>query len=89
MDGQFVLYLGQEAVKTALLMAAPVLAVTLVVGLLTAMLQAVTSVRDMTLGLVLKLTSVAVTLLFCGGWMLHLAIAFTAKVFADMRALGS
>lgn len=89
MDGAFVLYLGQEALKTALLLAAPVLVVTLVVGLLTAMLQAVTSIRDMTLGLVLKIVSVAATLLLCGGWMLDVATSFATKVFEHMRAMGT
>ncbi len=88
MDGQFVLYIGREGLKTAFLLAAPVLVVTLVVGFLTAMLQAVTSIRDMTLGLVLKLASVGVTLLICGGWMLQVASNFTREIFQHMQAIG-
>ena len=61
MDGDLILYLGRRALETALLVAAPVLAVTVVIGIATAMIQAVTSVRDMTLGMVMKLAGVAVT----------------------------
>lgn len=82
------LHLTQQALKTALLLTAPVLIVTLLVGLITAMLQAVTSLRDMTLGMVLKLASVAATLLICGGWMMTHAISFTSQIFNTMGALG-
>jgi flagellar biosynthetic protein FliQ len=87
MNSDLVLYLGQQALRTALLLAAPVLIVTLVVGLVVAMLQAVTSIRDMTLGLVLKIASVGVTLLFAGGWMMHQAVSFTSRVFNQIGCL--
>jgi len=88
MDGNLALYLGRRGLQTALLMAAPVLAVTLVTGFAVAMLQAVTSIRDMTLGLVLKVVSVAVALLVCGGWMMQLATGFAMEVFNCMQAMG-
>ena len=87
MNADLALYLGQQALRTALLLAAPVLIVTLVVGLLVAMLQAVTSIRDMTLGLVLKIASVGVTLLFSGGWMMHQAVSFTTQILNQMGCL--
>jgi len=87
MDGDLVLHVTQEALKAALLLTAPVLIVTLLVGLATAMLQAVTSLRDMTLGMVLKLASVAVTLLVCGGWMMTHAVNFTNQIFNTMGTL--
>ena len=88
MTGELVLHLGQQTLQTALLLAAPVLVVTLTVGLTVAMLQAVTSVRDMTLGMVLKIGSVGVTLLIFGGWMLNHAVNFTAQMFNHMEAIG-
>ena len=88
MDGDTVMYIGRRALETALLLAAPVLGVTLVVGVLVAILQAVTSIRDMTLGLVVKLAGVGVTLLICGAWMLHQAVGFTKDVMYQMQALG-
>ncbi|MFP3936919.1 MAG: flagellar biosynthetic protein FliQ [Phycisphaerae bacterium] len=88
MDSQFVLYIGKEALQTALLIAAPVLLITLVVGFLVAMLQAVTSIRDMTMGLVLKLATVGICLLVFGGWMMKLAVSFTTQIFGHMAAMG-
>jgi flagellar biosynthetic protein FliQ len=88
MDGNLAIYLGRRALETALLLSAPVLGVTLVVGVVVAMLQAVTSVRDMTMGLVFKLATVGVTLLICGSWMMRVAVAFTAEIFNHMQAVG-
>jgi len=88
MDADFVLYLGRRTLEMALLISAPILVVILVVGLGVAMLQAVTSIRDMTLGLVLKIASVAVMLLLAGGWMLQVAVDFTGEVFNHMQAMG-
>lgn len=88
MDGDLILYLGRRSLETALLVAAPVLTVTLVIGIGTAMLQAVTSVRDMTLGMVLKLAGVAVTVLLTAGWALQVTLDFTREVFDYVQVLG-
>lgn len=88
MDGDLVLYIGKRGLETALILAAPVLGVTLIVGVLVAMLQAVTSIRDMTLGLALKLVCVGITLLICGGWMIQVAVGFAAEVFNHVHSVG-
>ena len=88
MDSQFVIYIGRRALETALLLSSPVLAVALVVGFLTAMLQAVTSVRDMTLGMVVKLAAIGLTLILFGGWMMQVAVGFTTEVFNHLQSMG-
>jgi flagellar biosynthetic protein FliQ len=88
MDSDFAVYIGRRTLEVALLMSAPVLVVTLVVGLLTAMLQAVTSLRDMTLGLVLKIAAVGAALLLSGNWMIQMALNFTTEVFNHVQTLG-
>ena len=88
MTGEFVLYVGRRMMQTALLLAAPVLAVTVVVGFAVAMLQAVTSIRDMTLGMVLKLICVGLTILLAGGWMMTVTVTFAAEVFGHMNSVG-
>ena len=88
MDGTLVVHIGRRTMETALLLSAPALAVTLVVGFVVAMLQAVTSIRDMTMGLVVKLAGVAVTLLLCGGWMMDVATDFVQEIFNHMQAMG-
>jgi flagellar biosynthetic protein FliQ len=74
--------------ETALVLAGPVLIVALVTGFLVAMAQAVTSIRDMSLGMVVKLAAVAVTLLICGGWMVETASEFLMEIFNHMQTMG-
>ncbi len=89
MDGDFVLYLSRRTLEVALMLAAPALVMALGVGLLTAMLQAVTSIRDMTLGMVMKIFAVGVTMLVFGGWMLQVAMGFTYEIFNHMKSVVS
>ena len=88
MDTDMVLYIGKRAMETTMLVSAPVLLATLIVGVVAAMLQAVTSIRDMTAGMVLKLACVGVTLLVFGGWMMQMTVAFTLEVFNQVTELG-
>jgi len=88
MENDFVLHLGRRALETALLLSAPVLIVTLLIGFATAMLQAVTSIRDMTMGMVLKLAGVGVTILVCGNWMIQLSVSFTTDVLNYIQTMG-
>ena len=87
MNNEMVLFLGRRAIETAMLISAPVLVATLLMGLIVGMFQAVTSIRDMTLGMVLKLFCVGVMLLLCGGWMMRTAVGFTHEIFGQMQAL--
>jgi flagellar biosynthetic protein FliQ len=88
MDSSFVLYLGRHTLETALILSAPILLTCLIVGVAITLLQAVTSIRDMTLTIVPKLLAVgAVTLLF-GGWTLQVALRFTTEIFAHMQNIG-
>ena len=88
MSPEYILFLSRRTMETAVLLAAPILTVTLVVGFVTAMIQAITSIRDMTMGMILKLLSVAITVLICGGWMMQTAVEFTKEVFNQLRATG-
>ena len=80
MTEEMAMYIGRRALEVTMLLMAPVLIVTLVVGFAAALLQAVTSIRDMTMGLVLKLVSIAVTMIFTGGWMIQTAVGFTRDI---------
>jgi flagellar biosynthetic protein FliQ len=88
MNGDYVLHLARQALQTALLLSAPVLIVTLVVGALTAMFQAVTSIKDQTIGIVLKLIAVGATLLVAGNWMIQVAVQHTRDIFEHVAAMG-
>ena len=88
MDADLVLYLTRRTLETALLLSAPVLGVVLLLGAAVALFQAVTSIKDMTIGLVIKLIGVGVTILVTGGWSLQVAVDFTREIFNHVQMLG-
>jgi len=60
----------------------------IVVGVVVTLLQAVTSIRDMTLTIVPKLLAVGIVTLFCGGWMLQLVLRFANEIFGHIQNIG-
>ena len=88
MDSSFALYLGKHTLETALLLSAPILLACMVVGIVVTLLQAVTSIRDMTLTIVPKLLAVGIVVLLFGGWILQVTLRFTTEIFAHMQHIG-
>ena len=88
MDSSFVLYLGRHTLETALMIAAPILLTCMMVGVIVTLLQAVTSIRDMTLTIVPKLLAVGVIILIFGGWMLQIILQFSNEIFAHVQNVG-
>ena len=81
MTEQFVIKFISDAIYTALLVAGPILIVTLVVGLMVGIFQAVTSINEMTLTFIPKLMAVIVLMLVLLPWMLRVLTGFTGNVF--------
>ena len=88
MDSSFILYLGRHTLETALLVSAPILVTCMVVGVVVTLLQAVTSIRDMTLTIVPKLLAVGVVMLVTGGWTLGIILKFTNQIFGHIQNIG-
>lgn len=88
MDSNYVLYLGRYTLETTLLLAAPILITCMVVGIIVTLLQAITSIRDMTLTIVPKLLAVGVVVLLFGSWMLQVTLRFTTDIFAQIQNAG-
>ncbi|TKJ34867.1 MAG: flagellar biosynthetic protein FliQ [Planctomycetes bacterium B3_Pla] len=88
MESSFVLYLGRHTLETALLVAAPILITCMIVGVVVTLLQAVTSIRDMTLTIVPKLLAVGVVMLVFGGWSLGIVLRFTNEIFGHVQNVG-
>lgn len=80
MTAEFVVSLGSEAVKLALLLSLPLLGVGLIVGLFIAVLQATTQIQEMTLSFVPKIVSVLLALLAAAPWMLERLSNFTSHL---------
>jgi flagellar biosynthetic protein FliQ len=83
-----VLALAKESLIVALEVAAPILGVSLVIGIVVSIIQAVTQVNEMTLTFVPKLVGVFVAMLIFGPWMMQTLLGFSAGLFTNMAAFG-
>ncbi|CAD7849420.1 MAG: Flagellar biosynthesis protein FliQ [Olavius algarvensis Delta 4 endosymbiont] len=73
-----------SAIKTAILLAAPMLLSGLVVGLLVSLFQSVTQLNEMTMTFIPKMLVVALALLMFFPWMLQLMIDFVNNLFGSI-----
>lgn len=80
MNTDVALFWIQESLKVAALLTAPLLGVALVVGLIVSLIQALTSIQEMTLSYVPKMAAVAAVLLILAPWMMEILTDFTANV---------
>ncbi|MCU0956563.1 MAG: flagellar biosynthesis protein FliQ [Hydrogenophaga sp.] len=76
MDPQAALTFGQNALFLLLMIAAPVLAVVLGVGLLVSLFQALTQIHEATLSFVPKLIAAIAVFAMAGPWMMTTMVEF-------------
>jgi flagellar biosynthetic protein FliQ len=84
MSPEFVTGFFLQAIKTAILLSAPMLAVGLITGVLVSMFQAATQINEMTMVFVPKMLGVALALLFFFPWMMKVIIGFTQNLIIDL-----
>ena len=87
MNPEMVMTVGQRALEMTLLLAAPLLLVALVTGLIVGAFQAATQINEMTLSFIPKLMATAATLVIAGPWMLKLLIGYTKELFQSIPSL--
>lgn len=73
-----------EAIKTAIILAAPILLAGLVVGILISVIQAATSINEMTMTFIPKMLAVAIALLIFFPWMLQVMIEYTQNLLTNL-----
>ena len=89
MDSAMVVDIGRQALWATLLVSAPLLGVALVVGLVIGIIQAATSINEMTLSFIPKVVCLSMALLLFGSWMLGTLVEFTRGIFQRIPALFS
>ena len=77
MDTGMVTDLMRDAVVVAIKLGGPMLVLSMLVGVVIAIFQAVTQIHEQTLGFILKLVVVVLVLLVAGGWMMETLQDFT------------
>jgi flagellar biosynthetic protein FliQ len=84
MSVDFIVGIMAETIRVALMIAAPVLLVGLVVGVVISLFQAVTQVQEMTLVFVPKIVACLVVLVAALPWMINLLVSFTHQLFSNI-----
>jgi flagellar biosynthetic protein FliQ len=79
-----IIRLGQDAMRTTVLLAGPMLAATLVIGLVVSIFQALTQINEATLTFIPKILVVALIIVFAGPWMMDVMTAYTTNLFENI-----
>ncbi|MCI9209206.1 MAG: flagellar biosynthesis protein FliQ [Eubacterium sp.] len=78
-----IITIAKEAIYTIIISGAPLLLISLVVGLVISIFQTVTSIQEQTLTFVPKILAVFVGLMLIGPWMMDVLSNFMTRLWSD------
>ena len=84
MSSALVIQIGQEALMVVMIVAAPMLGLGLIVGLLVSVFQATTSIQEQTLAFIPKIIAVFVAILIFGPWMLQIMTQYVTGILVNL-----
>lgn len=87
MTPEMVIDVGREALTVIVLLCAPVLLTALAIGVAVGMIQAATSIQEMTLTFIPKLMGMFAALLITGQWMLGLVVDYTIRLYNSIPSM--
>ncbi len=85
MDESSIINIAQEALKVILYVSAPILVISMVVGLVISIFQATTQIQEQTLTFVPKILSVVAAIALFGSWMLRVLIEYTQNILININ----
>jgi flagellar biosynthetic protein FliQ len=77
--------LARQTLEIAAWLSAPILLIAIIVGILTSVVQVMTSIQDMTVGTVPRLAAVGIILVVLMPWFLHRLMTFTLQLLTDFH----
>lgn len=84
MTPETVMTMGRQAMEVTLLVAAPLLLVALLIGLVVSIFQAATQINEATLSFIPKLVGVFVALVVAGPWMLSVMLDYMRGILTGI-----
>ena len=87
MNADFAIALTRETLWTAIWIAAPILLISMLVGVLISVFQVVTQIQEMSLTFVPKVLAVILTLIAFGPWMMARFINFAQSMILSTPLL--
>ena len=85
MDVTRIMDVFREGIGVAIRLGAPILIICMLIGVIVALLQAVTQIPEQSIGFVLKLVVVVMILSLGGGWMIESLQDYTYMLFELMK----
>ena len=79
-----VITIGREALIVTIMIAGPLLGGILLIGVVIGILQAATSIQEMTLSFIPKLIIVVVILFVLGGWQILTLVEYLQSLLANL-----
>ena len=76
----------RDGMVVAIKLAAPMLVLSMLIGVIVAIFQAVTQIHEQTIGFILKLVIIAAVLMVGGGWMMETLLDYSRELFALIAA---
>ncbi|KQY86489.1 MULTISPECIES: flagellar biosynthesis protein FliQ [Roseateles] len=87
MDAQQVFTFGQQGLYMMMLVAAPILIVVLLVGVVISIIQAATQINEATLSFVPKVIAAVLTLAVAGPWMMTTLVEYIQRTLMTIPSV--
>jgi flagellar biosynthetic protein FliQ len=84
MTQDLIIQIFRDFLKTSLLLMAPMLVASLVVGFLVSIFQAATQIHEMTLVFVPKILVIVLCLILLFPWMMNFMVSYTIDLFSNI-----
>ncbi len=87
MTPESVMSMGRQAMEITLMIAAPMLLVALIIGLVVSIFQAATQINEQTLSFIPKLVGIFAALVIAGPWMLSVMLDYMRQLFSGIPGM--
>ena len=87
MTPEMVMDLAYKGMRMSMMMAAPLLLVSLFIGLLVSLFQAATQINESTLSFIPKIVGVCLVLILAGPMLMEMLVDYTRALFTGLPSL--
>lgn len=85
MNEGIILDLFTETIIVILMLSAPILLISLIVGFIISVFQATTQIQEQTLSFVPKIIAIFLSLIIFGPWMITIMVEYTERIFLNIN----
>ncbi|RDY32697.1 flagellar biosynthesis protein FliQ [Lachnotalea glycerini] len=86
MTSEIVMDIAKDAIYTIIISSAPLLLISLIVGLVISIIQTATSIQEQTLTFVPKVVCIFIAMMLFGSWILNNIVEFMVRLWSNFSA---